>query len=146
MSTIAALVVALFGAVSTCAAASVSDSPIGLWKAFDDRTGKPGATLRVYEREGVFFGRIEQIFSGDEHQLCTACVGERKNQPMVGLVIIRNMRPANGGYEGGDILDPRSGISFRCKFHLSENGSRLVVRGFIGIPLLGRSQTWERQD
>ncbi len=145
-STIAALAVALVAAVSSAAAVSVSDSPTGLWKTFDDRTGEPGATLRVYEQEGKFFGRIEQIFKGDARQVCSACVGDRKNQPIVGLVIIRNIRPANGEYEGGEILDPRSGLNYRCKFHLSKDGTRLVVRGFIGIPLLGRSQTWERQE
>ncbi len=143
---IAAFIVGLFGAASTVAAASVADSPIGLWKTIDDKTRKPGATLRIYEREGMFFGRIEQILTGDDRQVCTACVGDRKNRPFVGLEIIRNMRPANGEYEGGDILDPRSGVNYRCKFRLSGDGSRMVVRGFIGIPLLGRSQTWERQE
>ena len=145
-SAIAAFIVALFGAVSTAAAVSVADSPIGLWKTFDEKTRKPGATLRIYEREGVFFGRIEQILAGDDRQICSACTGDRRDRPIVGLEIIRNMRPANGEYEGGDILDPRSGVNYRCKFRLSGDGSRLVVRGFIGIPLLGRSQTWEREE
>jgi uncharacterized protein (DUF2147 family) len=121
--------------------------PVGLWRTFDDKTGRPGGLLRVFERQGTFFARIEQSTTpGDDVRVCTACTDERKNQPMVGLVIMRNMRLAGGQYEGGDILDPRSGSVYRCSFRLVEGGSRLVVRGFIGISLFGRSQTWEREE
>jgi hypothetical protein len=121
--------------------------PVGLWRTFDDKTGRPGGLLRVFERQGIFFARIERSTTpGDDVRVCTACTDERKNQPMVGLVIMRNMRLAGGQYEGGDILDPRSGSVYRCSFRLVEGGSRLVVRGFIGISLFGRSQTWEREE
>jgi uncharacterized protein (DUF2147 family) len=82
----------------------------------------------------------------DTRQVCSACVDERKNKPMVGLVIMRNMKRNDREYGGGDILDPRSGSVYGCKFWLEQGGTRLVVRGFIGIPLLGRSQTWTREE
>ncbi len=63
-----------------------------------------------------------------------------------GLVIMRNMRLQNGEYGGGDILDPRSGSVYPCSFHLAGGGSQLVIRGYIGIPLFGRSQTWTRVE
>jgi uncharacterized protein (DUF2147 family) len=43
-------------------------------------------------------------------------------------------------------LDRESGSVYRCKMHLEQNGARLIVRGYIGISLLGRTQTWERQS
>ncbi len=136
----------LSAALLLCAAADVSVSPIGLWKTFDDKTGQARAIVRIYEQNGRLFGRIEQTFKpGGERRVCAPCTDERKNQPIVGLVIIRNMKPDGNEYEGGDILDPESGSVYHCKMHLERNGARLVLRGYIGFSLLGRSQTWERQ-
>jgi len=127
--------------------ASVPQSPVGLWRTTDDKTGKPGGLLRIYEQQGNFFARIEKSGAkADTAEICTACVDERKNKPMVGLIIMRNMKLTDGEYEGGDILDPRSGSVYGCKFWLEQGGTRLVVRGFIGISLLGRSQTWKREE
>jgi uncharacterized protein (DUF2147 family) len=121
-------------------------SPIGLWKTVDDKTGAPKGLVRIYERDGKYFGRLEESFKpGAEHRVCAVCTDERKDQPIIGLTIIRNLRPEDNEYAGGDILDPESGSLYRCKMHLEDAGTRLVVRGFIGFSLLGRSQTWQRQ-
>jgi uncharacterized protein (DUF2147 family) len=129
------------------ALAAASSSPIGLWKTFDDKTGSARALVRIYEEDGKLFGKIEKSFTpGAENRLCELCTDERKKQPILGLVIIRNMRRSDSEYTGGDILDPESGSVYRCKFHLEQDGTRLLVRGFIGISLLGRTQTWQRQD
>ena len=70
-------------------------SPIGLWKTVDDKTGKPRAVVRIYVRDGKYFGRIEQSFApGAETRVCSVCTDERKNQPIIGLVIIRNVAAA----------------------------------------------------
>ena len=127
--------------------AADGNSPIGLWKTFDDRTGSARAIVRVCEENGKLFGRIERSFTpGAETRVCGVCTDERKNQPIIGLLIIRNMKPADGEYSGGDILDPENGSVYRCKLHVDESGTHLVVRGFIGISLLGRTQTWQRLD
>ncbi|MGD0502983.1 MAG: DUF2147 domain-containing protein [Steroidobacteraceae bacterium] len=126
-------------------AADVS-SPVGEWKTFDDKTGKARAIVRIYEQDGKLFGKIERSMAPDaESRVCAVCSDERKDQPMLGLVIIRNMKRTEDGYAGGDILDPDSGWVYRCKMHLDEGGAKLVVRGFFGISLLGRTQIWERQ-
>ena len=133
----------LHGALSL---AADSSSPIGEWKTFDDKTGKARAIVRIYEQDGRLFGKIERsLMPGAESRVCAVCTDDRKDQPMLGLVIIRNMRRIDDGYAGGDILDPDTGSVYRCKFHLEENGAKLVLRGFIGISILGRTQTWERQ-
>ena len=121
-------------------------SPIGEWKTFDDKTGKARAIVRIYEQDGKLFGKIERSMTpGAESRVCAVCTDERKDQPMLGLVIIRNMKRTDDGYAGGDILDPDNGSVYRCKLHLDEGGAKLVVRGYIGISLLGRTQIWERQ-
>jgi uncharacterized protein (DUF2147 family) len=141
---LAMLAVALHGAPAT---ANDPASPIGLWKTIDDKTGNARAIVRIYEQGGKLFGRIERSFTpGAENRVCEECKDERKDQPIIGLVIIRNIQSKDGEYAGGDILDPDTGTIYRCKFHLDQDGTRLIVRGYIGISLLGRSQTWQRQD
>ena len=66
--------------------AADSDSPIGLWKTFDDKTGAARAIVRIYEQDGRLFGRIEQSFTpGAEDRVCGACTDERKDKPIIGL-------------------------------------------------------------
>jgi len=121
-------------------------SPIGLWKTIDDATGNAGALVQIYEKDGKLFGRIEKLFKAQTTvPVCTACKDQRKNQPIIGLVIIRDLERDGDGYGKGDILDPDSGSVYRCKMHLEQQGARLIVRGYIGFSYIGRSQSWQRQ-
>jgi uncharacterized protein (DUF2147 family) len=137
----------LFAAIAPIACRSAElASPIGLWKTFDDATGSPRALVRIYEKGGKLFGQIEKVFeSGAEKQVCEACRDDRKNQPIIGLIIIRDIKQEGNAYGGGDILDPASGSVYRCKMHLDQAGNRLILRGYIGLSFIGRSQTWQRQ-
>ncbi len=138
-------VTALRGFAAETAAAD-SASPVGVWRTFDDKTGAARGLVRIYQQDGKLFGRLEQSFTpGAASRVCAVCTDERKNQPMIGLILMRNMTPDGNEYTGGDILDPDSGSVYRCKLHLEDNGARLLVRGYIGFSLLGRSQTWLRQ-
>jgi uncharacterized protein (DUF2147 family) len=133
------------GASPSGSVAADAMSPVGLWKTIDDKTGRERAIVRVYADRGLLFGRIEHSFvPGAETRVCVPCSDARKNQPIIGLLIIRNMKADGGEYSGGDILDPESGSVYRCKMHLEEDGTHLVVRGYIGIALLGRTQIWQR--
>jgi uncharacterized protein (DUF2147 family) len=131
-------------AAAADASAATADSPVGLWKTIDDKTGAPRAIVRIYEQDGRLFGKVEGSFTpGAEHRVCEVCTDDRKGQPMLGLIIIRNMKRAGDEYSGGDILDPDTGSVYHCKMHV-EGGTRLVVRGYIGFSLLGRNQIWQR--
>jgi uncharacterized protein (DUF2147 family) len=118
----------------------------GRWKTFDDKTGKPKGIVLIYEQDGQFFGKVESaIDPKDANNICDLCKDERKNKPNVGMVILRHLKRDGDEYDGGDILDPDNGKVYRCKARLEEGGKKLVVRGYIGISLLGRSQTWTRE-
>ena len=120
---------------SLCAA---DPGPAGLWRTTDDKTGKPKGLVRVYEEKGEFFGRVEaSLDPARAKELCDLCRGDRRNKPVIGMVVMRGMRKEGDGYDGGDILDPDNGTVYRCKFHLEDRGRKLLVRGFIGSPSSG---------
>lgn len=131
-------------------AAWAQDTAVGVWRTVDDQTGKPKSLVRITENNGVLNGRVEKLFRGpDEEQnpVCDKCEDERKNQPITGMTIITGMKKDGAAsYSGGQILDPANGKVYQSKMTLAENGRKLNVRGFIGVPMLGRTQTWERAD
>jgi uncharacterized protein (DUF2147 family) len=138
----------VFAAMPPILSAATPDlsSPVGLW-APTDGEGKPMGIIRIFERDGAFYGRIEPSSPSDDFSArCTRCTDDRKNQPIIGLVIMRHLKLKDGEYAGGEILDPDTGGIYRCKFHLTEGGWKLRMRGYLGISLLGQSQTWVRVD
>jgi uncharacterized protein (DUF2147 family) len=137
-------------ALSTLAAASeaatADTKPFGLWKTVDDKTGKPRGTVRIYDFNGEVFGKIESSFDPKEiKEDCHHCPGDRKGKPMLGLVILRGLKAHGEEYSGGDILDPDTGTLYSCKIRLIEQGTKLLVRGYLGFSLFGRSQVWLRE-
>lgn len=133
--------------VASARAIAAEPSPVGLWRTIDDRTHKPRGIVRIYEENGAFFGRIETSFDPEERVArCEKCPGERKNVPILGLVILRGITKRGAEYSGGEILDPETGWVYRCRFTLSDGGEKLFVRGYLGVSLLGRTQTWFRTD
>lgn len=119
-----------------------SQTIIGKWKTIDDITGKEKGIVEIYESHGKIFGKIIEIFESDHrNRRCDMCSGEDKNKPYLGLIIIKGMLKAGDVYEGGEILDPKIGKLYRCKMTL-KGKEKLIVRGYIGIPLFGRTQTW----
>jgi uncharacterized protein (DUF2147 family) len=143
-SAILALAVAV--TLMSSAAWPQSASPIGLWKSIDDVSGKPRALIRITESKGTLQGKIEKLFSpSSENPKCEKCEGALKNAPVIGLVILSGLKRDGAEYGGGQIIDPESGKVYSSKIRLSDDGKKLDVRGFMGVSLLGRSQTWERQ-
>ena len=125
--------------------------PAGLWKSIDDQSGKPKALIRITESSGEYRGRIEKLFPADgvePQALCAKCEGALKDQPIVGMTIITGMKRDGsdaGLYGSGQILDPANGKTYRSRMTLADGGKKLQVRGYIGTPLLGRTQVWLRE-
>lgn len=128
------------------AVAATPGSPVGLWRTFDDKTGAAKALIRITEADGRFTGHIEQSFKpGAATRVCDVCSDDRHDKPIIGLEIIRGLTRHDEEFSGGEILDPENGSVYRCRMHLEDGGRKLIVRGYIGISLLGRSQTWTRE-
>ena len=122
---------------------------VGLWRQFDDNTGKPHSLIRIREHGGQYEGSIETIFplpGESTAPQCWECSDWRKNKPLVGLLILTGLRGSGLQYEGGEILDPVEGQVYRCEMKLTEDGMHVYVRGYIGISLFGRTQLWERVE
>lgn len=142
-------VIALSAALAPLQAWAGGASPVGLWKNLDDASGKPRALIRVTEANGKLQGRIEKIFPAageDPNPKCDKCEGALKNAPVLGLVILSGLTKDGDDYVGGQILDPDNGKVYRSQLRLTQDGQQLSVRGYIGVPMLGRSQTWLRQE
>jgi uncharacterized protein (DUF2147 family) len=125
-------------------------SPVGLWKNVDDVSGKPKALVRITENNGVLQGKIEKIFREpdlDQNPTCGLCEGDRKGQPILGMVFMWGLKKdGENRYSGGEILDPNNGKVYKSKLQVADGGKKLEVRGYIGVPMLGRTQTWLRQE
>lgn len=138
-----ALAAILLAFIASAAAAS-DWTPLGLWTTIDDRSGKVRSEVRIYEREGALHGRIEKIILPGKHNRCVACTDLRRDQPALGLVIIRNMKRDGDAWTGGDVLDPENGKVYAATLRLEDEGRVLKLRGFVGLQMFGRTQTWTR--
>ncbi|HVY04805.1 MAG TPA: DUF2147 domain-containing protein [Burkholderiales bacterium] len=130
-------------------AATAADSPVGTWRSIDDKTKQERSIIRITEENGELRGVVEKIFDqpgDDPAHLCKACKDERKDKPIVGMTILWGLKKDGDAWTGGEILDPKNGKTYQCKMTLSADGRKLEVRGFIGVSLIGRTQTWLRQE
>ena len=123
-------------------------TPAGLWKTIDDKTGKPRSLIRITENDGEYSAVVEKglLATDTGEAVCDKCTDERKGQKIVGMTIVKGIKKKGDNYEGGEILDPDNGKTYKCKMKLDSTGTKLEVRGFIGVSLFGRSQTWLREE
>jgi len=127
-----------------CNTLFAQNSVIGKWKTIDDETGKAVSIIEIYEKSGKIYGKVFEILNPkNRHRLCEKCPTEEKGKPILGLTIIKGLSKEGEEYNGGKILDPKSGQLYKCYITL-EDKDKLKVRGYIGISLFGRTQYWHR--
>ncbi|ADG15287.1 DUF2147 domain-containing protein [Paraburkholderia atlantica] len=141
----------LAGALLTSAVTAMAqtETPIGTWQTIDDHTGQPKALVQItQDGNGELNGKVIKGLAANDQpdRRCSACTDARKDQPILGMTIINSMKKDGDAWDHGQILDPENGKVYKCKMHLEDGGNKLVVRGYIGVALLGRSQTWIRQQ
>jgi uncharacterized protein (DUF2147 family) len=135
----------LMSLASSLVLAQGSDSIVGIWKTFDDDTNAPAAIVQIGEKNGVFSGVVTKLLDPSAPLTCEKCTDSRKGKSVVGMEILSGLKKTGDNYSGGQILDPDDGEIYRAEMKLKDLGAKLDLRAYIGIPLLGRTQTWIRE-
>ena len=120
------------GFLSVYAATPVPSSPVGYWKTIDDVTGKPKSIIQIWRAEDqTLMGKVVKVFSKegyDQIKLCTACSGDKRNQPVVGMLILTGLKVKEHQWSSGEILDPDNGKTYSCALRVTDNGKKLNVQ------------------
>jgi len=132
-------VLLLFFSVSLFSQSSIT----GTWKAVDDKDGEATSYIEIFEKDGKIHGKIIKLLQEPEDSVCEQCEGDKHNQPIVGMEILTGLKKSGDEWTGGRILDPEDGNTYKCKISLKD-ANTINLRGYIGIPALGRTQNWYR--
>ena len=143
----------LFASLLLCAAAGTAmaqATPAGLWKTIDDDGKTEKSLVRIVNNGGVYTGKVEKVFDpAKQDAKCEKCEGAQQNQPVLGMTIIEGVKQdaeESNLFDGGKILDPNNGKTYKVRLKPVDGGKKLDVRGYIGTPMLGRTQTWIRVE
>jgi len=121
---------------------AASNPVLGNWQTIDEKTQKPGSLIYIWEKNGIYYGKVAKIYTENGQKTtdrCVNCKGDKKNKPNLGLTIIEGMKPQSSTqWRGGTVLDPRDGKVYHAEMWLANNNKELHLRGYIGIPSFPR--------
>ena len=119
-----------------------AQSITGVWKTISDKDQLEKSHIEIYEEDGHYFGKVIKLLD-ESLTRCMKCKGDKKGQHLVGLTILENLSKSEDVWKDGRVLNPSSGKTYACFVEL-ENPDVLKLRGYVGVPALGRTQYWYR--
>ena len=136
----------LFVLFCSFSAFSQVNNIVGTWKTIDDETGEAKSIVRIYKgADGKYYGKIEKLFKNPDGK-CDKCKDENKDKPILGMVIITDMKEKGEKLDGGYILDPAKGEKYYATISYDKETGKLKLRGSLDkFGVLGRNQMWERE-
>ena len=138
-----------FALMVSSAFSQTTDPAVGIWKTIDDKTNQPASLIKIDEVNGMLEGTIIKTFPRENETplvICNLCKDDRKDKPIIGMRIMTDLKKDETGmWSGGKILDPKNGETYKVKL-TTEDGKKMDVRGYIGVPLLGRTQVWYKAE
>lgn len=133
----------IFGALLVVSGFCNAQTVFGKWVTVDDETGKERSVVEIYENNGKVYGKIIKILNANKQNVkCESCKGDKKNQPILGMVIIEGLVKNDEVYEDGTILNPDNGKLYKCRLKLTENSNQLQVRGYVAF--FYKTQYWKK--
>ena len=153
MNQVCRFIVTSFLLMGAGTAMAANDTPVGTWKQIDG-TGKTRSIIEIAQTNGELKATIKEVLNRSPKgivrdgtpPMCTQCSGDFKNKPIVGMVNMWGVRKDGNVWDGGKILNPADGKSYKVRLSVIDNGQKLEVRGYIGVPMMGQTQIWERQE
>ena len=133
-----------------CAFAVLSDSACaavsGVWQSVDENTHKATSIVKIF-KSGTknYSGKILYLYpQKDLKRTCYHCPSPYTNQKVVGMTFITGLvKTSQNFYDHGTIIDPKSGDEYSLNItQLSKD--KIKLRGYLGFPLFGRTQYWNR--
>ncbi len=131
--------------------AAAQSTPVGLWKTIDDKTKTERSLVRITDTGGVLTGKVEKLLdpAAKQDAVCDLCTDDLKDKPLIGLPVVRGVKQDAEDktiWGGGTITDAKEGKVYKVRLKPIDGGAKLEVRGFVGVPMLGRTQTWVRVE
>lgn len=127
---------------------AAAPSPVGSWQSIRKHSHAVKAVFDVRQQGDTLTARVVKLYPKQgqpQDQRCSACKGVLANHPIEGLTIIWGLHKEGDDWVGGRILDPTSGKVYSAKMMPAADGKSMEVRGYLGTPLFGKSQTWYRR-
>jgi len=123
-----------------------ADDIIGIWLT----GGKEPAKIQVYKSGEKFYGKIIWLKSptenGKQRMDGNNPDKAKRSNPIIGLLMLTGFKfDGDDEWKGGDIYDPESGKTYSAYLYLKDMNT-LKVRGYIGVSLFGRTETWTRTN
>ena len=131
--------------IMSCSVVLTAQSPEGIWKTIDDETGDPKSHVEIYKKDGKFYGKVVKLLPAATTDVCIDCPGDKNGASLYDIDILWDLKPYKDYWSYGRIVDPANGKVYKASAFL-EDEKTLRVRGYIGVSVLGRNQTWYRVD